>query len=239
MDLYTYTRCARYVQITLSISLAGIFLICTILEVVSPHRLQVLQGTNPHSFPGSGLIRTYNWSVRTVMLPTFINNGQLVHNCELFKNRFAHIDKPSKNLSTMTTFEGGFPAVYNPRQILDHPEFRVLQPSEKPSATANIAAFYNPAHEIHLVEKPRPKPGPGQVLVHVRATGICGSDVHFWKHGAIGPMVVTDEVKIKYFSLSSEWLTPLLVWIGTRIRRRSSWSRWRCDSMESWWVWMT
>ncbi|THU87991.1 GroES-like protein [Dendrothele bispora CBS 962.96] len=93
----------------------------------------------------------------------------------------------------MTTFEGGFTAVYNPRQILDHPEFRVLQPGEKPSSSANIAAFYNPAHEIHLVEKPRPKPGPGQVLVHVRATGICGSDVHFWKHGAIGPMIVTDE----------------------------------------------
>ncbi|KAJ7504351.1 L-arabinitol 4-dehydrogenase [Mycena galericulata] len=64
----------------------------------------------------------------------------------------------------------------------------------KPSATANIAAFYNPAHEIHLVEKPRPTPGPGQVLLHVRATGICGSDVHFWQHGRIGDsMVVTDE----------------------------------------------
>jgi L-iditol 2-dehydrogenase len=75
----------------------------------------------------------------------------------------------------MTTFEGGFPAVYNPRKILDHPEFRVLNPGEKTPSTANIAAFYNPAHEIHLVEKPVPKPGPGQVLVHVRATGICGS----------------------------------------------------------------
>ncbi|KAF5350241.1 hypothetical protein D9758_007830 [Tetrapyrgos nigripes] len=93
----------------------------------------------------------------------------------------------------MSTFEGGFPAVYNPRQVLDHPDFRVLKPGEKTSSTANIAAFYNPAHEIHLVEKPVPKPGPGQVLVHVRATGICGSDVHFWKHGAIGPMIVTDE----------------------------------------------
>ena len=27
--------------------------------------------------------------------------------------------------------------------------------------------------------------------MHVRATGICGSDCHFWKHGHIGDMVVS------------------------------------------------
>jgi hypothetical protein len=31
---------------------------------------------------------------------------------------------------------------------------------------------------------PEPTPGPGQVLVTVRACGICGSDLHFAKHGA-------------------------------------------------------
>ena len=68
----------------------------------------------------------------------------------------------------------GNAAIYNSRSVLDHPDFRVLAEGEKPPKTANIAAFYNPAHEIHLVQKPRPKPGPGQVLIHVRATGICG-----------------------------------------------------------------
>ena len=29
-----------------------------------------------------------------------------------------------------------------------------------------------------------PTPGPGQVLVGVKACGICGSDLHFAKHGA-------------------------------------------------------
>lgn len=70
--------------------------------------------------------------------------------------------------------DGGFADIYSPRKVLDDPAFRILGPNEKPSGEANIAAFYNPNHEIHLVEKPRPKPGPGQVLLHVRATGICG-----------------------------------------------------------------
>ena len=30
---------------------------------------------------------------------------------------------------------------------------------------------------------PEPVPGPGQVLVGVKACGICGSDLHFAKHG--------------------------------------------------------
>jgi L-iditol 2-dehydrogenase len=68
----------------------------------------------------------------------------------------------------------GNAGVYDPRKVLEHAEFRILQKGEKPNSDANIAAFYNPAHEIHLVQKPRPKPGPGQVLLHVRASGICG-----------------------------------------------------------------
>ena len=76
-------------------------------------------------------------------------------------------------MSTIS-LESGNAAIYDPRKVLQHPQFHVLAHDEKPSKDANIAAFYNPAHEIHLVEKPRPVPGPGQVLVHVRATGICG-----------------------------------------------------------------
>ena len=77
-------------------------------------------------------------------------------------------------MSATETATVGNAEIYNPRKVLDDPGFRVLGVGEKPSPEATIAAFYNPAHEIHLVEKPRPKPGPGQVLLHVRATGICG-----------------------------------------------------------------
>src|SRR6201997_808158 len=37
---------------------------------------------------------------------------------------------------------------------------------------------------VYRDDVPDPVPGPGQVLVSVRACGICGSDLHFAKHGA-------------------------------------------------------
>jgi len=38
-----------------------------------------------------------------------------------------------------------------------------------------------------------PKPSieqPDQVLVRIKAVGVCGSDVHFWEWGKIGDFVV-------------------------------------------------
>ena len=36
---------------------------------------------------------------------------------------------------------------------------------------------------VYRDDVPDPMPGPGQVLVAVKACGICGSDLHFAKHG--------------------------------------------------------
>lgn len=41
---------------------------------------------------------------------------------------------------------------------------------------------------------PEPVPGPGQVLVQVQACGICGSDLHFARHGA-QMTALTDEME--------------------------------------------
>ncbi|HAF70404.1 TPA: alcohol dehydrogenase [Candidatus Acetothermia bacterium] len=35
--------------------------------------------------------------------------------------------------------------------------------------------------KLELKEVPNPKPGPGQVLLRVKACGVCGSDVHFYE----------------------------------------------------------
>ncbi|TIC60654.1 L-arabinitol 4-dehydrogenase [Wallemia mellicola] len=84
-------------------------------------------------------------------------------------------------------------SLYDPKRVLNHPDFKIIPKGEKPLPDANIALCYNEKKEINLVQKPRFDPAPGQVEVHVKSTGICGSDVHFWKHSKIGDsMVVRD-----------------------------------------------
>ncbi|KAB8246056.1 L-arabinitol 4-dehydrogenase [Aspergillus flavus] len=66
---------------------------------------------------------------------------------------------------------------------------------------ANIGVYTNTNHDLWVAEsKPtleEVKSGeslkPGEVTVQVRSTGICGSDVHFWHAGCIGPMIVTGD----------------------------------------------
>ncbi|MBA8824643.1 L-iditol 2-dehydrogenase [Saccharopolyspora lacisalsi] len=45
--------------------------------------------------------------------------------------------------------------------------------------------------EIAVHHRPTPEPGAGQVLVRVDSVGVCGSDVHYYEHGRVGPFVVT------------------------------------------------
>jgi L-iditol 2-dehydrogenase len=37
-----------------------------------------------------------------------------------------------------------------------------------------------------------PPPGPGEVVVHPVACGVCASDVHYWRQGHIGDQVITE-----------------------------------------------
>lgn len=46
-------------------------------------------------------------------------------------------------------------------------------------------------HNVYFEDRPIPKiEDPYSVKVNVKFTGICGSDVHYWEHGAIGDFVV-------------------------------------------------
>ena len=40
--------------------------------------------------------------------------------------------------------------------------------------------------DLRLDGVPEPEPGPGEVLVRIRAVGVCGSDVHYYVDGHIG-----------------------------------------------------
>ncbi len=55
---------------------------------------------------------------------------------------------------------------------------------------SNPSAVLYGTHDLRIEDRPVPEPGPGQVLVNVRAVGICGSDVHYYERGRIGSYVV-------------------------------------------------
>ncbi|KAL8381389.1 hypothetical protein RB595_005588 [Gaeumannomyces hyphopodioides] len=66
----------------------------------------------------------------------------------------------------------------------------------------NIGVFTNPKHDLWInetgpslesVQKGGEELKKGEVTIAIRSTGICGSDVHFWHHGCIGPMIVEDD----------------------------------------------
>ena len=57
---------------------------------------------------------------------------------------------------------------------------------------ANQASVLYAPHDIRTEERPMPQPGPKEVLVEIKAVGVCGSDVHYYEHGRIGPYVVRE-----------------------------------------------
>lgn len=48
------------------------------------------------------------------------------------------------------------------------------------------AAVYYPGEGIRIDERAIPQPEAGQLLIEVKATGICGSDLHYYRDGHIG-----------------------------------------------------
>jgi L-iditol 2-dehydrogenase len=56
------------------------------------------------------------------------------------------------------------------------------------------ASFLNKDKEIYISETDLPKLKSDEVLVKVESVGICGSDVHYYKHGVIGPYVVENPI---------------------------------------------
>lgn len=51
------------------------------------------------------------------------------------------------------------------------------------------AILYGPG-DVRVEDIEMPEPGAREVLVEIRAVGVCGSDVHYYEHGRIGAFVV-------------------------------------------------
>jgi L-iditol 2-dehydrogenase len=56
-----------------------------------------------------------------------------------------------------------------------------------------VARYYG-KDDIRIEEMPVPEPGPGEVVMRVRASGVCGSDVMHWYRQGRGPVVLGHEV---------------------------------------------
>lgn len=54
----------------------------------------------------------------------------------------------------------------------------------------NQAAVLYAPHDMRIEERPVPRSGPREVLIEIKAVGVCGSDVHYYEHGRIGTYVV-------------------------------------------------
>jgi len=55
-------------------------------------------------------------------------------------------------------------------------------------------AMYYSNHDIRIEELPKPSIGPGELLIRVKASGICGSDVMEWYRRPKAPLVLGHEI---------------------------------------------
>src|SRR2546425_13343671 len=56
------------------------------------------------------------------------------------------------------------------------------------------AAMYHANDDVRIVDLPKPRIGPGEILVKVRSSGICGSDVMEWYRKPKAPLVLGHEI---------------------------------------------
>ncbi|XP_054167720.1 sorbitol dehydrogenase-like [Oppia nitens] len=64
-----------------------------------------------------------------------------------------------------------------------------------PQPKTNISAVLHKVNDLRLEDKPiPPMPGPNELLLRTLCVGICGSDVHYWKHGFIGNFVLKNPI---------------------------------------------
>jgi L-idonate 5-dehydrogenase len=48
------------------------------------------------------------------------------------------------------------------------------------------------AKDLRIEDHRRPQAGPDQVLIRMKAGGICGSDLHYYNHGGFGPITLQE-----------------------------------------------
>ena len=65
--------------------------------------------------------------------------------------------------------------------------------TDKGRRNMHVAMWYN-NRDVRVEEMPVPQIGPGELLVRVEASGICGSDVMEWYRRDKAPLVLGHEI---------------------------------------------
>ncbi|CAM4061988.1 NAD(P)-dependent alcohol dehydrogenase [Deinococcus marmoris] len=72
---------------------------------------------------------------------------------------------------------------------IDHPPTSSETQTFSGTQTSRTSVLHG-IRELKWETREVPSPGPHEVRVRVRRIGVCGSDVHYYTHGRIGPFVV-------------------------------------------------
>lgn len=83
----------------------------------------------------------------------------------------------------------------------------------------NQAAVMYGTHDVRIEERQVPEPGPHEVLVEIKAVGVCGSDVHYYEEGRIGRFVVQEPLILGHESAG------VIVGVGDKVTKRTTGER--------------
>ena len=95
----------------------------------------------------------------------------------------------------------------------------------EPTPTTMRASVMTGVRTLQIEDRPVPRPGEHEVLVEVAAVGVCGSDVHYYRHGRIGdfvvdaPMILGHELSGRIAAVGAGVLEQVGVTKAVRINR--------------------
>lgn len=56
----------------------------------------------------------------------------------------------------------------------------------------NPAVVAHAAHDLRVEDIGEPRPGPDEAVIEIAYGGVCGSDLHYWQHGAAGASILRE-----------------------------------------------
>lgn len=85
-----------------------------------------------------------------------------------------------------------------------------VQAQESPQ---NPCLVVTPTHKIFSATAPISSCQPHEVKIHIKSTGICGTDIHYWKHGRVGDLALEKNLILGHETAGQ------IVQVGSAVRK--------------------